>query len=87
MLFEVIRTTGAWPPCKKAKEHQHTFTASNGREGQDKFWVVELNTLEEFTQFLKTHGMLVVSIDAPKDSYHPGGSDHPGIEIYDDYRE
>ena len=87
MLFEAIRTTGKTPPCKQAKEHQHPFTASNGKECMDTFWVVEINTLEEFVKFLKTHGLLVVSIDAPKDSYHPGGSDHPGIEIYDDYRE
>lgn len=88
MLFEVSRTTGGVPPCKEAKEHSHPFkTRSDGRDALDTFWVVEFRTLGGFMRFLKKHRLVVVSNAPPKDCYHPGGSDHPGIEIYDDYRE
>ena len=82
MKFRVERTSslfGRTPqPCAGAK-----LLNPDAPEWESSVWEVELNTLEEFVEFVKENGALVVSHDEREQSDYRGTT----IEIYDTYRE
>jgi len=51
------------------------------RDFPAKFWVVDIDSLEELMKFSKKYGDLIIS------EYTMWAKDFPSIEIYDDYRE
>ena len=82
MKFRVERTSSLFRrtprPCAGAK-----LLNPDAPEWESSVWEVELNTFEEFVEFVKENGALVVSHDEREQSDYRGTT----IEIYDTYRE
>jgi len=81
MIFRVKRTshygTPDGPPVPRA-----TITDTEDK-WDDRHWVVELATLDELIELLKSEGHDLIL----RDDYEPDGTSIMGIEVYDDYRE
>ena len=88
MKFKVFRTRDYFyergKPCGKAK-----LENANCRYAQIKYYVIEINSLEELINFVKLHGGIIIDENVDVEDYKDCSKSLPqfSIEIYDGYRE